>query len=475
MRIGRRWNNTFEFQGQIDEVSIYNRALSAIEIAALYNAGSVGKCATQQGIGTITNDDYPPFKAEIGDPFVCNGIGSSIQVTATLTNPNDTAQPGTFNVTLPSILTVVSGTCTASIGACSPAPAHQIAWSGTIPAGQTVTFNYQAQIADGTPKGTLITINSVGTVASVEASVSASGTVSCPGNIIEVSDQKPGSLLVFPYYKHDAQNKVDTRLTITNLGKLPINVHFLFLDGATCQEFDQFVCFTPNASITWKASEFDPQNKGYVIAYTVDNMGRPLAYNGLIGNGFVNDGEYVGNYGAESFASTQTLGSIIGAVDTPGQSWTIPFDGVALEMAPMTFVVDIQSPADTTNQKLVLAGLRGDAYAGKLSGVSQVGTGLAYNGHEALRSFSPFITGQCLVEKIIDGTTPKVVGTLAGLIPKGEVGTLRFSVTAAVGLLMTSNKNTFGGIRTLHKAQVVKSMIIIPLLTPDCQYWVNPQ
>ncbi len=289
------------------------------------------------------------------------------------------------------------------------------------------------------------------------------------------SDQKPGSLLVFPFYKHDAQNKVDTRLTITNLGKLPINVHFLFLDGATCSEFDQFVCFTPNASITWKASEFDPQNKGYVIAYTTDNMGRPIAYNGLIGNGFVNDGEYVGNYGAESFASTLPVGAPLGAVATPGLSWTIPFDGIALDMTPTTFAVDIQSPVDTVNQKIVLAGLTGDAYAGKLSGVTQVGTGLAYNGHEALRSFSPFISGQCFVEKIIDGTNPKVTGQLSNLIPKGEVGTLRFSVTAAVGLLMTSNKNTFAGIRTLHKVQVVKSTIIIPLLMPDCQYWVNQQ
>ena len=300
-------------------------------------------------------------------------------------------------------------------------------------------------------------------------------TISNRANPIEVSDQKPGSLLVFPFYKHDAQNKVDTRLTITNLGKLPINVHFLFMDGATCSEFDQFVCFTPNASIEWKASQFDPQNKGYVIAYTTDNMGRPIAYNGLIGNGFVNDGEYVGNYGAESFNSPLPVGAPLGAVATPGQSWTIPFDGIALDMVPTTFAVDIQSPVDTVNQKLVLAGLTGDAYAGKLSGVTQVGTGLAYNGHEALRSFSPFISGQCFVEKIVDSTTPKVTGQLSNLIPKGEVGTLRFSVTAAVGLLMTSNKNAFNGIRTLHKVQVAKSSIIIPLVMPDCQYWVNQQ
>ena len=32
------------FTGKLDEVSIYNRALSASEIAAIYNAGAAGKC-----------------------------------------------------------------------------------------------------------------------------------------------------------------------------------------------------------------------------------------------------------------------------------------------------------------------------------------------------------------------------------------------------------------------------------------------
>jgi hypothetical protein len=34
----------FFFNGRLDEVSIYDRALSATEIASIYNAGSAGKC-----------------------------------------------------------------------------------------------------------------------------------------------------------------------------------------------------------------------------------------------------------------------------------------------------------------------------------------------------------------------------------------------------------------------------------------------
>jgi hypothetical protein len=46
--IGSTGESTFtnKFAGEIDEVSIYNRALSASEVATLYATGSVGKCKT---------------------------------------------------------------------------------------------------------------------------------------------------------------------------------------------------------------------------------------------------------------------------------------------------------------------------------------------------------------------------------------------------------------------------------------------
>ena len=40
-------NNNASFLGSIDEVSVYNRALSANEIFAIYAAGSAGKCMNE--------------------------------------------------------------------------------------------------------------------------------------------------------------------------------------------------------------------------------------------------------------------------------------------------------------------------------------------------------------------------------------------------------------------------------------------
>ena len=53
--------------GQIDEVEIFNRALSADEIAAIYNAGSAGKCSID-----ITPDSFS-FQEQTGVNPRCAG------------------------------------------------------------------------------------------------------------------------------------------------------------------------------------------------------------------------------------------------------------------------------------------------------------------------------------------------------------------------------------------------------------------
>ena len=48
---------------------------------------------------------------------------------------------------------------------------------------------------------------------------------------VGVSDQKAGSVLVFPYYKSDAA-AIDTRITISNTGATTTKVHLFFVDDA---------------------------------------------------------------------------------------------------------------------------------------------------------------------------------------------------------------------------------------------------
>lgn len=67
LSIGQRGSNEDFFNGLIDEVEIFNRALSIAEIQSLYNAGSFGKCqpalanASAGQCSTVVNYTAPSF------------------------------------------------------------------------------------------------------------------------------------------------------------------------------------------------------------------------------------------------------------------------------------------------------------------------------------------------------------------------------------------------------------------------------
>ncbi|MFN7930812.1 MAG: hypothetical protein U0Y68_23385 [Blastocatellia bacterium] len=307
----------------------------------------------------------------------------------------------------------------------------------------------------------------------VLAAAAMAQTTADPNGIL-VSDQKAGSVLVYPYYNSNSQTKADTRATISNLSSTQtVAVHLFFLDKS-CSQADTFVCLTPNASIAMKASEFDPDQLGWILAVAVTNSGQPAdgRANFLIGNAFVSDGDYVGNYGAEAFGVVRPAGSVRGFDNGDGTaSFTID--------APNALAVEIQSPVDAPGQKIVTVGLKGNISTGATSGAGQRGTGVVYNGNEKpFGSFSPFLPAGCRSEAIISATTPRVPLGLANLIPAGQVGTLRINVGGvnssgvndggAVGLLMTPKTAKWSGIRTLHKTSVIASKLTIPVFNPMC-------
>ncbi|MFN7928678.1 MAG: hypothetical protein U0Y68_12145 [Blastocatellia bacterium] len=98
-----------------------------------------------------------------------------------------------------------------------------------------------------------------------------------------------------------------TRLTLSNFSNAAptaanqVYVHLFFIDGTTCNQADLFACLTPNASISFKASEYDPGSTGYVIAVAVNNQGVPVQNNVLAGNAFLRTPQIADNYGAETF------------------------------------------------------------------------------------------------------------------------------------------------------------------------------
>ena len=340
----------------------------------------------------------------------------------------------------------------------------------TLKNGETVTIQYQALVANGTPPNQLLCINSKGTVAGVDKTVQACGTANCPPNNLNnppanvgVSGQKAGSVLVYPYYTARAATQADTRLTLSNIGATETIAHLFFIDGTSCQQSDFFVCLTPNASFSFKASEYDPGTTGYVIAVAVNGQGVPIQNNVLIGNAFVNTPQFADNYGAEAFWANTPAVAVVN-----GNLATLQFNNVGYDAVPNQFAVEIQSPLDAPGQQIVTAGLIGDMTIGPLVGAAQVGTGQAFNEQEKFVSFNNWLTGSCQARATISTANPRVPNGLGNLIKSGQAGSMKFNVMGAVGLLMTPRTATWRGIRTLHKTQTVAGVLTIPLFIPVC-------
>ncbi len=293
---------------------------------------------------------------------------------------------------------------------------------------------------------------------------------------VQVSDQKAGSLLVYSYYTSKAQDRRDTRITISNPGAQPVAIHIFFMDGGTCSQADQFLCLTPNASLAFKASELDPEVTGWILAVAVDpNTGRPVAANTLIGNAYVMDGDYVGNYGAESFWATGDPSTVVGANAGAYGIATLKFNGGAgaggYDMLPTQFAVEVQSINDSVGQKIVTVGMTGDLTAGSSTGAGQVGIGQLYNGNEKpFGSFTRILNDGCQASVVLTGSVPRVPLGMGVLIPPGHVGTMKFFIGGGVGLFMTSKAlgNRWSGIRNLHKISVLDRTLTIPIFAPAC-------
>ncbi len=314
--------------------------------------------------------------------------------------------------------------------------------------------------------------------------LAASAFAGGPPTNIGVSDQKAGSFLAYPYYTSTGTN--DTRLTVSNVGDKTVGVHMYFM-GTDCNQFDQTICLTANASASFLASEYDPSNTGYLMVVAVspdDNKtfpgilaGCPVQYNGLIGNAFVNDvaNSISGNYGAEAFWMHKQSGAVC---DTVNWTATLTFDGSCgnggYDQKPNSFVAEIQSPNDAAGQRIISAGLNGNIATGSASGAAQSGVGVAYNDGEKAGSYSPIGSGSCLNIATISTTSPRVPGGLGtqpgvnnpALIPSGRTGTLKWNTGGSVGIIATPRTATgkFSGIRTLHKVGVLPtSTLTIPI------------
>ena len=169
--------------------------------------------------------------------FDCIDPGGTGAVQIPVSNPGAAIAAANVTATIPvnSGVTAIAGSCTATIGGvatgtCTIAPdGLTVAWNGPIPAASSLTITYRIQVAATVASGNF-PITNTGTAGLIVAgatlpAVSTTnvliGCLAQPSSNIRLSDQKPGSVLVYPYYTSitgAATN--DTRISLTNVSPL---------------------------------------------------------------------------------------------------------------------------------------------------------------------------------------------------------------------------------------------------------------
>ena len=136
----------YYFNGMVDEISLYNRALSSNEIAAIYNAGTSGKCytpvaptiTTQPTNQTVVLGGNATFSVAASGTapvsyqwqFGGTNILNATNVSLTLTSVQ-LSQAGNYSVTVSNIVGLtnsIAATLTVTVPVCTPAPSGLVSW-----------------------------------------------------------------------------------------------------------------------------------------------------------------------------------------------------------------------------------------------------------------------------------------------------------------------------------------------------------
>lgn len=112
--------------------------------------------------------------------------------------------------------------------------------------------------------------------------------------------QLPGSLLVF--HEFDNRPGAFTALTLTNVNpSAGVRVRIEFRSAPSCQRFDTTVTLTPADTLTFWTGALNPNSeRGFVVAYAVDDLDRAAVFNHLVGQCLWIDGVTAREAGANA-------------------------------------------------------------------------------------------------------------------------------------------------------------------------------
>lgn len=441
--------------------------------------------------------DQTSVTLKLTDPAACTTSGNLITVETKFTNIGNRLQsdnPGSeFTAQLPANLFALAGTCTATGGTCVIA-GSQLDWNGAVAIGASITIKFQAQIRDGVPFGSQLCVNSSvnfdsdndginDAMVKSQACLAVNCPVAGPGLALpsasEFSDQKAGSVLIFPLYSSISLNQTreNTRFAITNTDpSRRAAVHLFFIQEDSAEVADAFLCLTPNQTTTFLASDLDPDISGYLVAIAVDERtGCPIHFNFLIGDEYVKlSSGHAANLAAQAFAA---LAGVPPACNESSVTAEIDFDGVSYNAVPRVLAVDsILSAEDGNSTLLVIDRIGGNLGTG-VSTISQI-FGLLFDDTEHSFSFERGTSRRQFRSILTNSDFPRTVPRFTNVIPAGHTGWMKFwrdPDGGLIGAVINFNPNTaansgaFNQGHNLHALTLsTASSFIIPVFPPSC-------
>ncbi len=300
-----------------------------------------------------------------------------------------------------------------------------------------------------------------------------------------LSDQKPGSILVYNFYSSNFNNqgREDTRISITNTNSAAglagtAFVHLFFLDGATCGPANAFLCLTPNQTASFLMSDIDPGTRGYIIAVAVDPAtGCPVSFNFLIGDAYLKLATgHTANLAAEAFAALYT--GVLPSCNSADLSATLLFDDTVYNRAPRVLAASSlpsQNLVDGNSTFLIVNSIGGDL----ATAAASIGSLFGYLFDDVENAFSFTINGVgCQLLRNLATEPPRTTPPFNRVIPAGHTGWMKLFVPppnngpAILGAVINANSLPNGIIncgRNLHHLTLAPSAtLIIPVLPPVC-------
>ncbi len=267
------------------------------------------------------------------------------------------------------------------------------------------------------------------------------------------SPVKPGSMLFFDIYTSKIGDATEnTRMNITNTHpNRPVLVHFFFVRKSDCTLADAYICLTANQTFSFLASEYDPNETGFLFAVAVNANGVPISHNYLIGDLYVKStfgttSYFQANLGAMAFSARRLwlpapgstvqnpIGNLVAWADgAAGNAWAFDPSRAGLSFGdyrsdveenlydnvPNRLAIDnIQSIADGNNTLMILHSMQG-----KVDQVGAIGSlaGQVYNDTE--KGFSYQLRGfSCLETRLLNNDLIRIPTTYSKVIPAGRTG-----------------------------------------------------